>query len=388
MKLNAIFAFLHQKFKKLPDYGRVIALFLLFLMSYVFLNRLIDWFKNFYHQEPEPHLIREHGYIKVPLHSPIRKVLEVMELKPCVKPIELTFPAVIETNDKRDVQIFTPMEGRLIKIPVKLGQLVNKGDVLAIIRSPTLAQLNSDYLTAKSLVNLNTQLLKRAMMVNQAGANSKKDVEVAQNNLNSANAQLRSLTKKIKILGENKYSIFYLRAPYKSYVTNIHLGVGTYVSSLETTLMTLNSIEKVWLTTAIPEDKLRFVQPTQKVFFSLDAYPNQKFEGQVTFISPRMNPESRSNSTRITIVNPDASFKPEMFAQAHVIIPQQSKIILPTSAILMDYESTSVFLEVSPWVFQRTNVELGYEHEGLVEIISGLKFGDRVATKGGIFIND
>lgn len=388
MRLNAVFALLHEKFKKSSDLGRIVSFFLFFLVFYILINHFIEWYKNFTHQAPEPHLIRENDLIKVPLHSPIRHMLQLEEILSCVRPMEFTFPGVIETNDKRDVQILTPMEGRLIKIPVKLGQLVEKGEVLAVIRSPTLAQLNSDYLSAKSLVNLNTRLLQRAIMVNQAGANAKKDVEIAQNNLNNANAQLRSLAKKIKILGNNKYSIFYLRAPYKSYVTSINLGVGTYVSSLEAPIMTLNSIEKVWLTTSIPEDKLRFINPKQKVIFSLNAYPNKVFEGHVTFISPRMDPETRSNSTRITISNNNANFKPEMFAQVKIIVPQETKFTVPTTAILMDYESTSVFLEVSPWVFKRKNVELGYEHDGFVEILSGLKSGDKIATKGGIFIND
>jgi cobalt-zinc-cadmium efflux system membrane fusion protein len=77
-----------------------------------------------------------------------------------------------------------------------------------------------------------------------------------------------------------------------------------------------------------------------------------------------------------------------MFATVQVAIAQPDLIIIPNSAILMNNDTTSVFIETKPWIFERREIQLGFEDDDHVRVLSGLKAGDRIVAYGGVFIND
>jgi cobalt-zinc-cadmium efflux system membrane fusion protein len=388
MKLNAFFAFLYSKYLKLSAEEKKFTQILLIILSVIILKNIINFLLITYHKHPEDQLIRKNDTIFIPESSPIRKSLKFLTIEQKIHPEIIHLPGYAETNSKRDIDINSPLPGRLIKIPVKLGDWVEKNQIIAVINSPELAQLYSNYDAAVAQLILADHLLDRALKVNLAGANSKKDVEVAINNKAAAKANLKSIHEKIKIFGHNKYSQIFIKAPSNGYITNIHLGKGSYINDPTKVIMTINNIEHIWITANVPEYLISKLEPKQKVNFSVISEPNKVYSGRITFINPRMDEATRTNKTRISILNPDGKIKPNMFATITLRAPQLSKIVIPTSAILMDYESTSVFTEISPWVFQRKTVEIGYEHNNQVEILSGLNIGDKVAVSGGVFIND
>ncbi len=77
-----------------------------------------------------------------------------------------------------------------------------------------------------------------------------------------------------------------------------------------------------------------------------------------------------------------------MYATATFLLPQPAQVFVPQSAILMNNDSTTVFVEVAPWTFERRTVELGYDEGDDARILNGLKSGERVIVKGGVLIND
>jgi cobalt-zinc-cadmium efflux system membrane fusion protein len=91
---------------------------------------------------------------------------------------------------------------------------------------------------------------------------------------------------------------------------------------------------------------------------------------------------------RIAFDNPNKAFKPGMFANAGFTAPAISGLIVPTSALLMTNDTTSVFVEVADWAFERRNVEIVYQEGATAVITSGLQPSDRVVVKGGVRLND
>ena len=77
-----------------------------------------------------------------------------------------------------------------------------------------------------------------------------------------------------------------------------------------------------------------------------------------------------------------------MFATVNLFLPQPSEIIIPVTAVLMNNDTTSVYIETAPWIFERREVKLGLEDGDNIRVLSGLKLGERVVTAGGIFVND
>ena len=77
-----------------------------------------------------------------------------------------------------------------------------------------------------------------------------------------------------------------------------------------------------------------------------------------------------------------------MFATVNIAIPQPNEVTIPISAILMNSDTTCVYVEITPWTFVRREIELGKEDDKNVRVISGLNSGDRVVTSGGVLVND
>jgi cobalt-zinc-cadmium efflux system membrane fusion protein len=105
-------------------------------------------------------------------------------------------------------------------------------------------------------------------------------------------------------------------------------------------------------------------------------------------VSDVLEPDTRRTKVRIAFDNPDKAFKPNMFANAEFEAPKMSRLIVPTSALLMANDRTSVFVEVGDWAFARRDIETEYQEGGHTIIKSGLRPEDRVVVKGGVRLND
>jgi cobalt-zinc-cadmium efflux system membrane fusion protein len=91
---------------------------------------------------------------------------------------------------------------------------------------------------------------------------------------------------------------------------------------------------------------------------------------------------------RIAFGNSDGALKPNMFATAIFREAERAQLMLPTSSLLMNNDSTTVFVEVAPWTFERRRVEVGYEADKAVSVVDGVTSGDRVIVAGGVLLND
>jgi cobalt-zinc-cadmium efflux system membrane fusion protein len=153
-------------------------------------------------------------------------------------------------------------------------------------------------------------------------------------------------------------------------------------------LMTLADLSTVWVTALVPEKDVHAVYKNQKAEVTLSAYPDKVLHGSVLFVSDVMEADSRRNKLRIAFPNADYALKPNMFASVTVIGPDRTEIVVPSSALLMNNDRTSVFVATAPWTFERRNVDPDLGDGATVAIRSGLAAGDSVVVKGGILLND
>lgn len=326
--------------------------------------------------------------IKIPLNSPLRSHLLVQPVTLTKAPHIVVFPGVVEADQSRTLTILPPVMGRLIRLDAKLGSLVKKGQTLAVMESAGLAQAYADKVKAQSALQQALEALHRAQKVNRAGANSIKDLEQLQNSYTQAQAEMQRAQIALATLGNNKEQQLQIQAPINGKIIALNYGVGSYINDLTLGLFTLSNIQTVWVTACIPEHLIAVVKKEQKVDVHLSAYPHNVWKGQIAFLNNIIDPDARCNKSRIAFANKDERLQPNMFASIHAQIPQKEQIIVPLSAILMNNDSTSVYVETAPWVFSRRNVVLGTEDGENVRITAGLKAGDRIVMAGGILVND
>jgi cobalt-zinc-cadmium efflux system membrane fusion protein len=153
-------------------------------------------------------------------------------------------------------------------------------------------------------------------------------------------------------------------------------------------MMTVADLSTVWVTALVPEKDVAAVAKDQEAEVSLVAYPDRVLHGKVLFVSDVIETDSRRDKIRIAFPNSDYALRPNMFATVVLTGPARSQVVLPSSALLMNNDRTSVFVATAPWTFERRTVDPQLEEGPLVAIRSGVTAGEQVVVKGGILLND
>lgn len=344
---------------------------------------------------PAPMLVRQGERISVPANSPMRTRLSVATVDSATGAHALQLPAVVEADPARSVNIVPPLAGRLLALKVKLGDSVQQGQVLAVIAAPDLAQAYADADKARDARELARSALARAQGVNLAGANAAKDLEQARSNAAQAEFELTRADARLAALGADQHASGAARtrglaitAPISGTITALNSGAGAYLNDTNATLMSIANLEQVWVTVNVPENLAGAVAKGQAAEVTVLAYPGQVRHGTVSFVSAVIEADTHRNKARIAFANADGKLKPNMYASVSLATSQTAAISVPASALLMNNDNTTVFVEVAPWTFQRRTVELGDEDGEQVRILSGLAAGERVLVRGGVLLND
>jgi len=343
--------------------------------------------------EPAPLLVHQGDRIVIPVDSPLRKRIVVAAVGTQSGAHGMAVPATVEADPSRVVAIVPPLTGRVIELKVGLGDTVRRGQALAVLASPDFGQAQDDAIKAADALDLANRALARAQGVMSVGANATKDIEAAASAQRQAAAEDRRARDRLATLAGGAQPDPHARglvvvAPAAGVVTALNVGVGAYVNDATAALMTISSLDHVWVTAQAPEQAVAGIKPGQAVDVTLAAYPGQTLHGKVARVSPVLEADTRRAKVRILFDNADGRLKPNMFATAVFALPQASAVTVPSSSLLMNNDSTTVLVEVAPWTFARRTVELGSEDNETVRIVSGLQRGERVVTRGGVLLND
>jgi cobalt-zinc-cadmium efflux system membrane fusion protein len=342
-------------------------------------------------QADKPMWTVQDNKVTVPTDSPLRKRLVIAPVGTLVPAHGIELPGVVEADPAAMINVNPPLTGKLTELRVKLGDTVKAGQVLAVISSPDMAQAWSDQEKARDALDLAKRALDRGTGVNSAGANAAKDLEQLKSSYNQALAESRRADDRLKTLGagkDGKPGPLTLSAPVSGTVTAINSGVGSFLNDPTATLMSIANLDHVWVIANVPENMVSAVRTGQTAEVRLDAWPDSTWSGKVSTVSAVLESDTHRNKVRISFKNSDGRLKPNMYANVRLAVIQNSKLTIPTSALLMNNDSITVFVEVAPWIFQRRIVTVGSEDGEQVSVVSGLNAGDRIITRGGVLIND
>ncbi len=330
--------------------------------------------------------------IIIPPGSVLRSQLVVEKVSIKDGPRILVLPASVEADPARTINILPPVAGKVVELLVRLGDHVVKGQPLAVIDSADLAQAYADDDKARDEVGRTARILERVRGLNQAGAGALKDLEQAQSDNRQAQIEFDRAEARLKEIGvksgKGESRQLTLRASVTGSITALMCAPGAFANDATATLMTVANLESVWVTANVPESEISHVSKGQSVDVTFPAYPGKTFHSTVAFVSDVVDPDSRRCKVRMDFPNPKDLLKPNMFANASFVVPQKPAVFVPNSALLMNNDSTVVFVEVEPWTFVKRPVLPGYGEGDGARIDRGLAPGDRVIVKGGVLIND
>jgi membrane fusion protein, heavy metal efflux system len=340
-----------------------------------------------------PMLVHQGDKIVVPEGSPLRKRLQVVAAPSEQVSTKLELPGVVEADPARTAAVLSPLSGRVLELKVALGDRVAQGQVLAVIDSPDLAQAYDDNEKAADTLELTKKKLERQEGQLKIGAASDQDLDQARSDHTQAVAEYARTQARLKVLGvvpdaRDRSALLTVKAPIGGSVIALSVARGNFVNDPTQPLMTIADLSTVWVTALVAEKDLESVSRNQDAEVRLAAYPERLLRGKVLFISDVIEPDSRRNKLRIEFSNASYELKPNMFAMVTLYGPKRARTVLPTSALLINNDRTSVFVATAPWTFERRPVETLLEEGTSVTIRSGIEAGEQVVVKGGILLND
>jgi cobalt-zinc-cadmium efflux system membrane fusion protein len=344
-------------------------------------------------EAPPALLVRQGDKIVVPEGSALRARLGIASA--AAQPInpKLVLPGIVESDPARTAAVLPALGGRVLELKVSLGERVARGQALAVIDSPDLAQAYDDNDKAADAFRLAEKILARQEQQAKIGSASEQDLDQARSNYAQAQAEYLRTQAHLKTLGVDAAikpasRLLTVTAPVAGSITTLAVTPGTIINDPTQSIMTIADLSTVWVTAMVAEKDLADISKDQEADVSLSAYPDRVLHGKVLFVSDVLEPDSRRNKLRIAFANADHALKPNMFANVTLIGAQRSRIVLPSSALLMNNDRTSVFVAVAPWTFERRTVDPELEEGTAVAIRSGIDAGDQVVVSGGILLND
>ncbi|MCH4089703.1 efflux RND transporter periplasmic adaptor subunit [Acetobacter sp.] len=330
------------------------------------------------------------GRVVVPEGSPVDRRLTVSPVTVSHWNRGTTAPGVIVAEPARNVTVFSPAAGKVLDVAVRVGEHVDVGDEIAHILSADAAQASADELKAQAALDLASRTLRRAQGVLAAGGEAVKDVENAKSGYAQAQAEEQRARTHLESLSTsvNAGGVITLRSPIEGAVGSVNTTAGMNVVDMTQPLAVVTNIAEVWAVASVPERDIRNVELGQAVNLTLPAFPGQIFHSTVSGIEPIMQADTQVLMVRVILPNVDRKLHPNMYANMTVMASQPETISVPQSALVMNNDQVTVFVETAPHVFERRAVQVIYDDGALCRITSGLAPGDRIVTTGAVLLND
>jgi cobalt-zinc-cadmium efflux system membrane fusion protein len=331
------------------------------------------------------------GSIAVDRMSPLRQRLQIAAVQEQEIATQTDAPGSIEAMPEKLVKITPPLAGRITRLQRALGDSVKAGDPLFTLDSAELSAAYADDSKAKSALLQARQELERQKTLFEAEIAARKEYEAAQAAFAQAGSDAQASADKLAQYGAGARGSrrdYVLRSPIAGTVIAMEGAQGGYWNDINAPVMTVADLSTVWLSANVAERDLAQVAVGQKTRITVDAWPGKAFEGKVAYVGAVLDPETRTVKVRVAIDNRAGTFKPGMFAHAGFAGASRRALLVPAAAVLQSGPSTRVMVERSPLVFTPRTVEVGASHGEQVEILAGLKAGERIVVKEGVLLND
>jgi len=316
---------------------------------------------------------------------------------------EITAPAKIEVNPNRMGHAMLPAPGRIVRVMVKLGDSVGQGQPVVAIESSVVAEAESGHIqsdasvrqaelaVAKAEADLarETDLFEHQAIAQKEVLAAQTTAELAKASLEQARSAREQARRRLELLGLKVGQFqqqIVVTAPISGKVLEVSVVAGEYRNEINTPLVTIADLSRVWATSEVPESKIRYCKVGGTADLELIAYPNETFRARVTRIADTVGSETRTIKVSAEIENIGGRLRPEMFGQLHYADGLAPTPWVPDSAVVRIGDKALVFLEQGPGRFVSSPVELGKRQDGGFSIAKGLKAGDRVVTQGSVYL--
>jgi len=287
--------------------------------------------------------------------------------------------ARVALDETRVAKVQPRLEGWIDRVSADFtGKYIRQGDPLLTYYSPDAVATEQEYLLA-----LRAQQVAHEAMAGMAShadsllAAARKRLEL----WDVTPVQIDAMAREGKPI-EN----LTLAAPVSGFVMERNAFPKQHVTP-DTVLYTIADLSKVWVIADVFEYEAAGIRLNQGASFTLDYLPGRVFCGRVSYILPEVDPATRTLKVRIALDNPGTVLKPDMFGQVELAAEVTRRLAVPQSAVLDSGDRKTVFVDRGNGGFEQRQVETGDESGDRVEILFGLKAGERIVTSGNFLLD-
>lgn len=312
---------------------------------------------------------------------------------------ELVVTGVVAADASRNVPVISLASGRVVEIRARLGDTVEKGQVLVRVQSAEVSGALSDYRKAAADETLATTQFERAKDLFEHGAISMNEFQIAQDGEIKAKVDLENTRERLRILGvspgapnaaADQGTLVDIVAPVSGVIVEQNVTQAAGVKTLDNSpnLFTIADLSHVWILCDVYENELPSVRVGDTAEVRLNAYPDRVFKGRVGNIGAVLDPNLRTAKVRIEVANP-GMIRVGMFVTAtfHGQRPEMHAEV-PAAAILHLHDRDWVFVPAEGNKFRRTEVVSGpVLPRGMQEIVSGITAGESVVANALVLEN-
>ena len=322
--------------------------------------------------------------------------VQVVTIQPTTLTRTLRLTGAVAYNAFNTTPVITQVGGPVSRILVLPGQQVKAGQPMLDVSSPDYSSLLDSYLKAADSYRLADRNYVRAQDLYQHHAIAQRDLEQAESDRNQAQADLNAADQGMKILGIKNpadlakapsSALIPVLAPIGGEVVERLVSPGQVVQAGQTQAFTISDLRTVWVLANVYQGDLAAVRSGDDVVVKNDAYPGN-FHGRISYVSPALDPNTRTLQARIVVDNPGEKLKRDMYCTITVTagsIP--NAIAVPDSSVLRDDNNQPfVYLAIDANQFGRRDVEIGQSQNGQTQILKGISPGEKVVADGSLFL--
>jgi len=306
----------------------------------------------------------------------------------------------VDWNNDRTTQAITEVSGPITRIVVDTGTQVKEGDVLLYVSSPDVSNAIASYRKAKNRLDLAQRNLDRNKDLFEHKAISQRDFESAQADYNDAATDVQTSLEALRIFGVTPADIteaerqntgirpeLAMRAPISGTVVQKMVLPGQFIQAGTTAAFVISDVSTLWVQGHIYEKDLRSIHVGDVAEMRNTSFPGV-FHGTVSYIGDMIDPATRTTPVRIVTKNSDRLLKKDLFLDVTIQDKSQHQaLVVPTTSVLYDDQNFPfVYLQVEAGKFAQRAIKIGGQQQDQIEVLDGLKEGDRVVSQGSVFL--
>ncbi len=302
----------------------------------------------------------------------------------------LSVPGTVEYDPDAYAEVGPRLDGRVVSLHARLGDPVRKGDLLAELVVPSLAETQAAVLVAQSSLLAATKNAEREHDLLSQQLTTAREVELADAELARVTVERDAAATRLRAVGADARStggILRLTAPLSGVVVQRATSLGAYLASSSNAYVVADT-SKLVVALEIHEADLPYLALGAEVRFRTDGVPDRVFTGTLAHLDPAIGKTSRLVRARVAVPNPDGALRPGMFVRASIALarPESAGVLLPADAVQPLGVEDVAFVSRGEGAYELRFLEVGRRTPDLVEVLAGVSRGEAVVVDGAFLL--